>query len=151
ASVQTEVDQLLAGAGVAARRRKRASTILLRERLRDARVSGIWLVGVPPTGNPWRVAKRARLHRKLWTLAGAHALQYGLWLLSWWMVGLGILEGRVDTGWFAAWALLLFTLIPFRLISTWLAGTLAIGAGGLLKQRLLVGVLKLEPDEIRHQ
>ena len=30
-------------------------------------------------------------------------------------------------------------------------GLIAIGAGGLLKQRLLSGALRLEPDEIRHQ
>ena len=49
-----------------------------------------------------------------------------------------------------AWQLLLLTLIPLRLATTALGGRLAIGAGGLLKRRLLVGALKLEPDEIRH-
>jgi ATP-binding cassette, subfamily B, bacterial len=43
------------------------------------------------------------------------------------------------------------TLVPFRLLATWSQGRLAIGAGGLLKQRLLYGALRLEPEEIRYQ
>ena len=42
-------------------------------------------------------------------------------------------------------------LIPFRLIATWSQGALAISVGAILKARLLYGVLKLEPEEIRHQ
>src|SRR5262249_46462306 len=35
--------------------------------------------------------------------------------------------------------------------ATWTQGMLAIGVGGLLKQRLLYGALRLEPEEIRNQ
>ncbi len=51
----------------------------------------------------------------------------------------------------AAWALLLLTAVPARLLATWVQGRFAIGAGRLLKQRLLYGALRLEPEEIRHQ
>jgi ATP-binding cassette subfamily B protein len=43
------------------------------------------------------------------------------------------------------------TLVPLRMLVTWLQGTLAIRAGGLLKGRLLAGVLRLAPEEVRHQ
>ena len=95
--------------------------------------------------------RQARLPRHLLVLIGAHAVQYFLVLLSWWLVGRGALEGRLDRGWLLAWALLLLTIVPFRLLTTWSQGLLAIGAGGLLKQRLLYGVLRLEPEEVRHQ
>ena len=78
-------------------------------------------------------------------------MQYLLWLLAWWMIGQGALQGRLDPGWLLAWALLLVTLVPFRLLATWSQGRLAIGAGGLLKQRLLYGALRLAPEEMRHQ
>lgn len=48
-----------------------------------------------------------------------------------------------------AWALLLLTAVPFRLLAVWAQGRFAIGAGGLLKQRLLFGALRLRPEEIR--
>jgi ATP-binding cassette subfamily B protein len=67
------------------------------------------------------------------------------------MVGQGALQGRFDPGWLLAWVLLLVTLVPFRMLATWSQGRLAIGAGGLLKQRLLYGALRLESEEIRHQ
>src|SRR5207237_2834005 len=56
-----------------------------------------------------------------------------------------------DHGWLLAWALLLLTLVPLRLLVTWSQGWLAIAAGGLLKRRLLAGALRLEPEEIRQQ
>ena len=37
------------------------------------------------------------------------------------------------------------------MLVTWLQGEIAISAGGLLKSRLLAGVLRLAPDEMRHQ
>ena len=48
------------------------------------------------------------------------------------------------------WALLLLTLVPFRLMSVWSRARLAVGAGGLLKRRL-AGALRLQPEEVRHQ
>jgi ATP-binding cassette subfamily B protein len=50
-----------------------------------------------------------------------------------------------------AWALILLTLVPFRVLSTWLQGVLAINGGILFKQRLLFGALRLRPEEIRHK
>jgi ATP-binding cassette subfamily B protein len=43
------------------------------------------------------------------------------------------------------------TLVPFRLLETWLQARISIGVGGLLKQRLLAGALKLNQDEMRAQ
>jgi ATP-binding cassette subfamily B protein len=92
-----------------------------------------------------------KLPRRLLELVVAHGVQYLLWLLSWWMVGRAALEGRLDRGWLLAWALLLVTLVPFQVLVTWLQGRLAIGAGALLKRRLLAGALRLEPEEVRNQ
>jgi ATP-binding cassette subfamily B protein len=84
-------------------------------------------------------------------LVTSHAVEYALWLASWGFVGVAAFEGRFDRGWFIAWALLLLTLIPLHAISAWLKGVIAISAGGLLKQRLLAGALRLAPEELRRQ
>jgi ATP-binding cassette subfamily B protein len=81
-------------------------------------------------------------------LGGVH---YLLFLLSWWLVGRGALTGRLEVGWLLAWALLLLTLIPLRLLAAWWKGQAALSAGRLLRQRLLYGALRLEPEEIRHK
>ena len=38
--------------------------------------------------------------------------------------------------------------VPFLLLETWLQGHIALSAGGLLKQRLLYGAMRMDPDEI---
>ncbi len=65
--------------------------------------------------------------------------QYALCLVSWWVIGRGVLGGRLDPGWLVAWVLLLLTLVPFRALELWSAGMLMARAGRLIKQRLLAG------------
>jgi ATP-binding cassette, subfamily B, bacterial len=147
----SEAEQLLEVVGIPVRRRGRVRKALLREQLSAEQIGGCWLVCLP-AGTPfWSQMCQARLPQRLLVLLGAHATQYLLWLLSWWLVGQGALQGRLDSGWLLAWALLLLTLVPLRLLVTWSQGRLAIGVGGLLKRRLLAGALRLDPEEVRHQ
>ena len=141
----------LAEVGVPVWRRERARQAILGERLSAERLGGCWLLRLPAGAPFWHQMRHARLPQRLLGLVGAHAAQYLLWLLSWWVVGQGALQGRLDRGWLVAWALLLLTLVPLRLLVTWSQGWFAIGAGGLLKRRLLAGALRLAPEEIRQQ
>ncbi|MCI0407630.1 MAG: ABC transporter ATP-binding protein, partial [Acidobacteria bacterium] len=151
APIVMEVDRILDEAGVSGRRRARARAAILHQRLSLARLGNCWLFRLSPGARLWRQARLANLPRHLFIFLGAHTVQYALWLLSWGMVGWGALQGRLDSGWLLAWALLLLTLVPFRWLTTWMQGRVAVSAGGLLKQRLLYGALRFEPDEIRHQ
>ena len=121
------------------------------ERLRTKEVGGCWLLRQSPGASFWSQAKRAHLPRRLGTLLVAHAAEYFLLILSWWLIGRAVLSGHLDHGWLLAWALILLTLVPFRVLSTWLQGVLAINGGLLFKQRLLFGALRLKPEEIRHK
>src|SRR5262245_39061373 len=149
APLRPEVDALLAAAGVPRRRQARVRTSLLRERLRDVPLGGSWQVDLLPGASIWRQVRQAGLLRLLVTLVSAHTIQYGLWLLAWGLLGQGVLQGRVDPGWLLAWGLLLLTLIPLQGLATWTQGRLVVGAGALLKRRLLAGAMRLAPDEIR--
>jgi ATP-binding cassette subfamily B protein len=100
-----------------------------------------FLVDLRAAGLPWRV----------FTLLAVHLSETLLMLGSWACVGLGALTGRLDAGWLAAWALALGSTVPLRAASTWLQGGVALGFGGLLKQRLLVGAMALDPDLIRRK
>ena len=151
APVLGEVERLLDAADISGTRRARARRVLLHEYLRAAPVSACWLLRLAPGADFLRHARQANLPGRLLALVAAHAVQYVLWLLAWWILGQVIFHGRIDPGWLVAWMLLLFSLVLFRLRVTWSQGLLAIGAGTLLKQRLLHGALRLEPGEIRHQ
>jgi ATP-binding cassette subfamily B protein len=146
-----EIDSFLEASGIPLRQRDRVRAELLRQRLGGKRVGYRWLLRLPP-GSDFRLQLRvARIPRRLAMLAGAHFLQYVLWLASWWVIGVGAMQGRLDPGLLIAWVLLLLTLVPIRGLITWLQGLIAISAGGLLKERLLHGALRLDPQEIRHQ
>ena len=151
ATIGHEIQQLLDRAAIPPDAQPRARHAMLRERLSGMHVRGIWLLRLPPSVNFWQQLKQVRVPRRLSVLAAAHALQYGLWILAWWVVGVNVLNRRADRSWIFLWALLLLTLVPLRVWITWLQGLLAIGAGARLKERLFFGALKFDPDEIRHQ
>lgn len=146
-----EIEETLERAKIAPGKQARARDALLGERLRFERIRGIWLLRLPPGASFGAQLGQARLPRRLAALAGAHALQYGLWILAWYLVGANIFRGGADGEWLILWALLLLTLVPLRVLITRLQGWVAIGAGALLKQRLFAGALSLDPDSLRHQ
>ena len=146
-----QLDQLLETVGVARRRRNKARQAILRERLSAVTIGGFWALRLPPGAGFFRQLRRAGVARDIAILAAAHAVQYVLSLLAWFVIGRAALQGRLDSATLLAWAMLLFTTIPLRVLTTWKQGVSAIRAGGLLKQRLLYGALRLDPDQIRHQ
>jgi ATP-binding cassette subfamily B protein len=151
APVLLEIQEMLDRAQIPPAKQARARDALLRERLSSKRIRGIWLLRLPPGADFWKQLRHAHIPRRLLALASAHAVQYGLWILAWYIVGSNALRGTPARDWLVPWALLLLTLVPLRVLITRLQGWVAIGAGALLKQRLFFGSLRLEPDSLRHQ
>ena len=146
-----EVQPLIELAGIPQQRRERARAALIRERLRNKSVTSFWKLRIPPGASFAHQLRQAKIPSRFLGLILAYLGEYALWILSWWLVGKGALEGTFDSGWLLAWALLLLTIVPFRLLSTWLQGVVSIGVAALLKRRLLYGALRLTPEEIRMQ
>ena len=141
---------LVDGAGIQGRRRKRVLDSILRDRLASAQIDGCWLVR-PSSADLAAQAREARLLPRLGIFLAAHLSEYLLALACWMVIGRTALEGRPDPGWLAAWALLLLTRIPLRMLASWMQGSLALRAAAIFKARLLAGTLKLQPEEIRNQ
>ncbi|MGH7456542.1 MAG: ABC transporter ATP-binding protein, partial [bacterium] len=146
-----EIESLLAEAEVPIQNRSKARQAILRERLSDAWIGNCWLVHPPLSQNLLQQARAAGLPGRFVLFLLSYFVYYTLWILSWWLVGKGALEGRLDPGWLIAWLLLLLTLIPCRALVTWLEGLVSTNLGALIKQKLLFGALQLDPDKIRHQ
>lgn len=149
--LRAEVDELLLQAGVSGSRLPTARAAILRERLSQVWINNCWLLRLTPGAGFLKQLRQARLPGLLGALAGSYAFQFGLGLLAWWVLGRGLLGGQLDRGWLIAWGLLLVTAVPFRLLAVWAQGRFAIGAGSLLKKRLLFGALRLKPEEIRNE
>ncbi len=149
--VHADVDALLDAADLGGGRRARVRRSLLHARAQGGRIPAGWLVRLPASAPVATQVWSNRLARRVATLTFGHAAEYGLGLASWAMIGRGALSGRLEAGWLVAWALLVLTLVPVRAALTRAEGRLALDLGALLKQRLLVGALRLEPEEVRHQ
>lgn len=123
----------------------------LKEGLKDKWVGKYWRVRPDPGSDFWGQVRRAGAIPLLSGFFVSHAATYGFLLLFWSLLGRAVFGGTmgVETLWILAGLLLL--LAPLRLISPWLYGIFSIRVGERLKQRLLYGALRLEPDEIRHQ
>jgi ATP-binding cassette subfamily B protein len=144
------MDAIFEAAGLAGPEREAARRALFREgRIRrSAGVRGVSL-RLPPGAPLGRQALHAGLGRALGELLALQVMGNGLFLLAFFVVGRAALQGRLETGWLAAFALLLLTLVPVTAMASWRQGLLAIGAGALLRRRLLQGALRLSPEEMR--
>ncbi len=148
-----ELDTVLAAACAGARASvaQRTRAALLREQRGDAPIGDVFMLRLSP-GSPLRGQLwQARLVRRIAAIAIGHAVQYGLWIASWWMLGRGALAGRLDPAWISAWALLVGASWAARLFTIREQGVFAFAAGALVRQRLLLGALSLPQDEARQQ
>jgi ATP-binding cassette subfamily B protein len=144
-------NELLERAGVAPEQRERVGATILAEQLSGARLEGGWLLRLSPAASIWQHARQARLLQPLFAIVGADLIRQILLLVAWAIVGRGVFIANLDSAWLWAWALLVFSGIPFQLLMTRAQGQFATGLSGIYKTRLLYGTLKLQPDEIRHQ
>ncbi len=110
-----------------------------------------WLIRAPAEA-PWRmVARSVRLGARLAGLLAAKSAEQIAWVLSWWVIGRGALEGRFDPGWLAAWVLLLACMVPLQAGTLRAAGRLAVDLGAEIRRRLMAGALRMQPDELRRE
>jgi ATP-binding cassette subfamily B protein len=149
APLLAEVDTFLEAVSIPFGKRAKVRDEILRQRLASKVVGHCWKLHLSPGTSLSRLLAAAAVPRRLAILTAAELLQYAFWLLSWWIIGTGTLTGRLDRGMIIAWALLLLTIVPIRGLITWMQGVLAISVGGILKERLLYGALRLQPEEIK--
>src|ERR1700693_3321700 len=124
---------------------------MLEERLGDVRIAQIWPLEPSASAGLWIESRRAGLIRQLIAFTAAFAVEYALWIFSWVLVGRWALEGRFDSGWLIAWALLLGTIVPIHMLASWKQAKLAISCGWVMMRLLLEGSFRLNPEEVRYQ
>jgi ATP-binding cassette subfamily B protein len=142
------VDAILAGMALPARQRRRARGALAAARLAAAPGVTVHLVaaGSAPAGARFRTA---HLVSPAIGLLAAVAAAQAIVLLSWYLLGRGLVGGGLESSWLLAWGLLLVSLPLAR------AGELAAAAGLgqrgslLLRRRLLACLLSLAPGDLR--
>ena len=146
ARVAAEVDLLMAGLP-ASRNRARVREKLLLQRLGDQQLRTGWMMRPLPSARP--VTLLGEVPTLLLKILLNHALLSLLLAGSFWMLGRAALQAHLEMGWFTGWIALIACAIPLRLLEVWWQGLFSLHLGGVLKQQLLAGILRLAPDEIR--
>ena len=134
-------------AGLASRDQEKAQRILGR-----AAGAGRPTVGWALHPAASRLAERFRQSgagRVVGTALISYLVGFALMVGSWWLLGAAALQGHLERGWLWAWAMLLLTFVAFRASGVWAAGRLAVQVGGLVRERLLEGILRLPADQVR--
>jgi ATP-binding cassette subfamily B protein len=150
APVQADVDRQLDTLDLG-RGRERARARMLADRLKSVHFRGCWLVRLPPGAPTADGLREAGVLWRLAVLALAYIAQYGLFVLSWWLLGRAILNGTVDRGWLLGWIMLLISLVPLRIAATWSQGRAAIALGAWLRRRLLRGAFSVDRQDVRRR
>jgi ATP-binding cassette subfamily B protein len=146
-----EVDAVLAVCDAGQSDRRRMRQALLRERAAAAPVSLGWQLRVPPGSSFRSQMTQSGLHIRALAFSAAYTIEYLLSMGAWWLLGMAALSGRFDRGWLLAWALMMACSVAFRSWKSASSEALAVSLGGLIKQRLISGAMRLDPDSLRHE
>lgn len=146
-----EIKRLLALADIPKNKLSKVKKIMLQERLASQRIGNCWILRLPPTANFWQQLKHAGLFNRFLQMIVMITVIYGLEIIGWELIGSAALNGRLDFGWLSAWSLLIFSLIPLHIFSTWLDSTFALDIGRIMKKRLLSGALNMNLETVKHQ
>jgi ATP-binding cassette subfamily B protein len=147
--VMPVIERALVDLAILPSSRARARAALVAEQLATVRAGGCWRLRVPAGAGLRGVAAESGLPRGIAILLGAHAVQSVLFVLSWWLLGRGLMLGTFDRGWLFGWLLLLLSLVPFRALTSWTQGLMATAIGAWLRRRLLRGALQIDRQSIR--
>jgi ATP-binding cassette subfamily B protein len=151
APLTSEIDRLLAEAGVPVARRGRVRAAMLAQRLASEQAGRCWLLRLAPASGMRRQLARAGLFRRIGLMLGLAAGLYGLEILAWALVGRVALNGHADPGWLWAWMILILSMVPLRLLARRFEAGFAIDTGQLLKRRLLAGALNSDVEAVKRQ
>jgi ATP-binding cassette subfamily B protein len=146
-----EITRLVRATGIDPAREPQVRAAMLREQLAQWQIERIWVLRLPPSASFWKQLSRAGAFRKIGAMTAIFALSYVAEIAGWALIGSAALGGSFDLGWFAAWLLLIGTMIPLQTLGGWWSATLALDAGRLLKSRLMAGAVRMSSDSVKRQ
>ncbi len=148
-AAMNEVEMALSSVRLTSRRRQAATQTLLNHLLSEQRVSGIWTLRPSSDRGTWELLKSSKVPHWVTATALAQLVSSSLFVLSWWLLGDMMLNGRLELSWLTAWAIVIATMLPFQMFASFAEGFIAIAAGTLLKREVLKGAIAMDPDHVR--
>jgi ATP-binding cassette, subfamily B, bacterial len=149
--LRPEIETVLKTARIPPTRFDKVKSAMMRERLLATWIDSIWIIRLSASTSFWRQLLNAGVHKKVMLMLAIFALLYILEIAGWALIGSAALGGRLDLGWFAAWFLLVMTMVPWRVAGAWYNAAFALDAGRMLKSRLLAGALNMNVGTVKQQ
>ncbi|HMF95839.1 MAG TPA: ATP-binding cassette domain-containing protein [Vicinamibacterales bacterium] len=146
-----DVQRLVDACAIGAARQDRARRAILRERAGSRTVALGWRLRRSARSSFVQQLRHGGAVGAACAFACAYALEYALTLGSWWLLASAALNGRIEAAWLAAWALTMSGALVCRSWKATSSESLALIFGGHVKQRLLAGAVRVDPDAIRRQ
>jgi ATP-binding cassette, subfamily B, bacterial len=122
---------------------------MIAERFGEEQIGECWLIRRSLRQSFWRHLVDGGVRAYVFALTATHVARYVIFVLAWAVIGRAALEGKPDGAWLVAWMLLLLLLVPIHYIASSLQGLVALSCGFVLRQRLLYGSLRLDPEQLR--
>jgi ATP-binding cassette subfamily B protein len=145
------IDGPLREARLTARRRARAADAFVRCQLELRRIEVGWSVRIAASSSVVRQLARTGFTATLAKVVGALFLVPTATVLAWALLGRGLLDGTLDRGWLVAWGIALATVSAARVLSGFWQDSAAIALGAIIKKRLLLGALRIEPNATKRE
>jgi ATP-binding cassette subfamily B protein len=143
------VDALLESASVPPGRRARTRRFFLRQQLAGIAVDAGWSVRLAVHAPVAAQFGASRQWKDLARALGTFAASEASFVIAWVLLGRGVLAGELDRGWLLASGLALVTAAVTQVLSNFWQATTVVTLGAILKRRLLMGVLRLDPSYAR--
>lgn len=150
-STGPELSSLLDEAAISGPDRRKILQSMVTERVGETPIGTFWPIALPASAGLLAHVRHNGLPKMLAAFLPAYGFEYGLWILSWALVGKWAIAGRFDMGWLMAWALLLMTLVPIHMLVMWQQAKFSVSCGWIVMRLLLEGSFRLQPEEVRHE
>lgn len=148
---QRVTDKWLDRANVPKRKRPKVSRALLLSRFGGTIACRAWILRLSPAAPTWRQFRSTGVTRRLGMFLLLTGANLGIGLLEWFILGHGATNGTLPQSSALGWVLLSLTTIPIQVTTNWLVSRIGIDVAAIVKRRLLVGALSLDPNDIRER
>lgn len=148
---EADIDRLLQDCGPHITDPHLLTRAVVQQRTAAAPITLGWQIRRRPGSSFWRQMVQSGVYRQFWKLLASNVGEYIFLFASWWLLGRTALMGRFDVEWLFAWILMTLCSIGFGAIKSATIQSVSITVGGLLRQRLIDGAVRLDADSVRHQ
>jgi ATP-binding cassette subfamily B protein len=149
--VNQSIKKILSNSGLSDFQQSAAEKAMLHQQLSSEIIDGCWLINLSPGADFFKWLRHLRIPDYFGSMLFCESMSHLLMILSWLVIGKIIFQFSYDLGMFTVWALLLLSVIPFKLFSQWFQCQISMNTGLFFKQRLLFGAMHLKQDTIRNQ